>query len=181
VADATPTAEVDYLRVVVPHHDPTKPPVTAEFKTYKLVEANIDLTKLETAKAVIEVDVTSVATGNEKRDTHVKSKDFLDIGKFAKATLTVDRLKAVENTPDAYDATATLDLHGVKKEVAVQFKVVEKKADGALVIEGEVKGLARADWGMTAPAEEVNVAPQFDAQVRLTLTNVTPAPTPAPK
>ncbi len=181
-AAADAVAVVDFVRVVVNHHDATKGLVTAEFKTFKVVEANIDLTKLDTAKAVIEVDATSVATGNADRDTHVKSPDLLEVDKFAKVTITVDRIKPVADMVDTYDATGTLDLHGIKKEVPVQFKVVEKKADGAIVVEGEVKDLPRADWGIAAPPEKINVGPTFTAQVRLTVTNVTPepAPTPAP-
>lgn len=176
-ADAQPAAATaDYFRVLVPHHDPAKPVVTAEFKTFKVVEANVDLTKLDTAKAVIEVDAASVSTGVDDRDTHVKSPDFLEVGKFASFTVTVDRLKAVENAADTYDAIATVDLRGIKKEVPVQFKVVEKKADGAIVVEGETKGLARADWGMALPPEKVGVAATLDAQLRLTLSNVAPAP-----
>ena len=175
-ADATPAAVVDYFRVVAPHHDPAKPSVTAEFKTFKVVEAHVDLTRPETAKAVIEIDAASVTTGVEDRDTHVKSPDFLDVAKFATLRVTVDRVKPVENAPDTFDAIATVDLHGVEKEVPVRFKVVEKRADGAIVVEGETKGLARADWGIALPPEKVGVAATLDAQLRLTLTNVTPAP-----
>ena len=53
---------------------------------------------------------------------------------------------------------------------ADSLKVVEKKADGAIVVEGEVKDLPRADWGIAAPAEKINVGPTFTAQVRLTVT-----------
>ena len=171
---------VDYIRAIVNHHDAAKGLVTADFKTFKVIEANVDLTKLETAKAVIEVDVLSITTGIDDRDKHVKSPDFLDTDKFAKATVTVDRLKPVANVADIYDATATVDLHGMKKEIPIQFTVVEKKADGAIVIEGEAKDLQRAEWGMTAAPEKVNVAATFTTQVRLTLTNVTPAPAPMP-
>jgi len=175
-ADAAAVATADYFRVLVPHHDPAKPVVTAEFKTFKIVEANVDLSKLETAKAVLEVDAASVSTGVDDRDTHVKSPDFLDVAKFATLTVTVDRLKAVDNAADTYDAVATVDLHGIKKELPVQFKVVEKKADGAIVIEGETKGLARADWGIDAPPDKTGVAATLDAQLRLTVGNVTPTP-----
>lgn len=170
-------APKDYIRAVILHADGQRP-VTANFEKFEIVEANIDLTKLEEVKAVIAVELGSVLTGDEKRDGHVKSPDFFDIEKFAKATITVKGLKAVENTPDTFDATATLDLHGVQKDIPVQFKVVEKQAD-ALIIEGEVKGLARGDWQVGGAPEKVNVGPQFDAQVRLTVKNVVPA-APAP-
>ena len=173
---AAAEAPKDYVRAVILHADGQRP-VTATFEKFEIVEANIDLTNLETAKAVIEVDASSIVTGDEKRDGHVKSPDFLDVAKFAKLTITVKGLKPVENTPDTFDATATLDMHGVQKDLPVQFKVVEKQAD-AIVIEGEVKGLARADWQVGGEPEKVNVGPVFDAQVRLTVKNVVPAPKP---
>lgn len=176
-ADAV-VAPTDYVRAVMQHHDAAKGPVTAEFKTFKVIEANIDLTKLETAKAVIEVDASSISTGNADRDTHVKTPDFLDVAKFATFTITVDRLKAVENVADTFDATATLDLHGAKKELPVQFKVVEKKAD-SIIIEGETKGLNRKDWQVGGEAEKAGVAELFDGQIRLEVKNVAPA-APAP-
>jgi polyisoprenoid-binding protein YceI len=171
-------APKDYIRAVLVHAKGENP-VTADFEKFEIIEANIDLTKLEEVKAVIAVELGSVLTGDPKRDGHVKSPDFFDIEKFAKATITVKGLKAVENTPDTYDATATLDLRGVQKDLPVQFKVVEKLAD-AIIIEGEVKGLARADWQVGGEPEKVNVGPMFDAQVRLTVKNVVPAP-PAPE
>lgn len=173
---AAAEAPKDYVRAVLLHADGQRP-VTATFEKFEVVEANIDLSNLETAKAVIEVDASSIVTGDEKRDGHVKSPDFLDVAKFAKLTITVKGLKPVENTPDTFDATATLDMHGVQKDVPVQFKVVEKQAD-AIIIEGEVKALARADWQVGGEPEKVNVGPTFDAQVRLTLKNVVPAPKP---
>lgn len=173
---AAAEAPKDYVRAVILHADGQRP-VTASFEKFEVVEANIDLTNLETAKAVIEVDASSIVTGDEKRDGHVKSPDFLDVAKFAKVTITVKGLKPVENTPDTFDATATLDMHGVQKDLPVQFKVVEKQAE-AIIIEGEVKALARADWQVGGEPEKVNVGPVFDAQVRLTLKNVVPAPKP---
>jgi polyisoprenoid-binding protein YceI len=175
-AAAAPTEPTEWIRAVILHAKGENP-VTASFEKFQVVEANIDLTNLETAKAVIEVDAMSIVTGDPKRDGHVKSADFLEVDKFAKVTITIAGLKAVENTPDTYDATATVDMHGVTKDVPVQFKVVEKKED-AIVVEGETKGLARADWGVGGEPEKVNVGPVFDAQVRLTLKNVTPAPKP---
>ncbi|MFO0748408.1 MAG: YceI family protein [Myxococcota bacterium] len=167
-----------YLKVTVAH-DHDKPPVTSEFTNFKVTEAHIDLTKPETAKAVIEVDLTSFSSGIPDRDAHVKSPDFLDVTKFTTATITVAGVKPQAATPDAYDATATLDLHGIKKDVPVTFKVVEKKADGSIVIEGEAKAVARADFGMTKAPAEVNVGPTFDVALRLDLAELAAAVPPA--
>jgi len=174
--DAGMVAPVDYVRAVINHHDTAKGLVTVDFKTFKIVEANTDLTKLDTAKVVLEVELGSLETGIPKRNDHLKSPDFFDVAKFATFKVTVDRLKPVKDVPDTFDATATIDLHGVTKEIPVQFKVVEKKDGGVLVVEGETKGLARADWQVGGEPEKVNAAPTFDAQLRLTVAPVVPAP-----
>ena len=169
-AAAAPAAD-EYVSFDVMHHDVAKGMVHGVFEHFEVVKANIDLTKPETAMAVIAIDLDSLETGIPKRNNHVKSGDFFDVAGFAKATLTVDGVKAAADA-DTYDANATLDLHGVKKSFPVTFKVVAKKDDGSIVIEGEYKGLARADFNVGGPPEATNVAPTIDSvKIRLHLTN----------
>lgn len=181
-ADAAPTAMVDgapaepaapeqYIAFDVMHHDTAKGMVHGTFTGLEVTKANIDLSKPDEAMAVVEIDLSTVDTGIEKRNNHVKSGDFFDIEKFAKATLTVNGVKPAADA-DTYDATATLNLHGVEKAFPVTFKVVERKDDGSIVIDGEYKGLARADFGVGAEPEATNVAPTIDTvKVHLHLSN----------
>jgi polyisoprenoid-binding protein YceI len=63
------------------------------------------------------VDTTSIDTRNEKRDTHLKSPDFLDTEKYPTMTF---RSKRIEKTGDGrYRVTGDLTLHGVTREVAL--------------------------------------------------------------
>ncbi|PKN58817.1 MAG: hypothetical protein CVU56_03900 [Deltaproteobacteria bacterium HGW-Deltaproteobacteria-14] len=168
---AEPVAPENSIAFDVDHHDPAKEMVHGSFSGVEVTQANIDLTKPEAAMAVVEIDLSTLDTGNEKRNNHVKSGDFFDIEKFAKATLTVNGVKAAADA-DTYDATATLNLHGIEKAFPVSFKVVETKEDGSIVIEGEYKGLARADFGVGGAPEATNVAPTINSvKVRLHLAN----------
>ena len=166
-----PAAPENSITFDVMHHDTAKGMVHGSFSGIEVTKANIDLSKPDEAMAVVEIDLSTVDTGIEKRNNHVKSGDFFDIEKFAKATLTVNGVKPAADA-DTYDATATLNLHGVEKAFPVTFKVVEKKEDGSIVIDGEYKGLVRADFGVGAEPEATNVAPTIDTvKVHLHLSN----------
>ena len=63
------------------------------------------------------IDTTSIDTRNEKRDTHLKSPDFLDTEKYPTMTF---RSKRIERIGDGrYRVTGDLTLHGVTREVAL--------------------------------------------------------------
>lgn len=63
------------------------------------------------------IDTDSIDTRNEKRDTHLKSPDFLDTAKFPTMTF---RSKRIEKTGEGrYRVTGDLTLHGVTREVAL--------------------------------------------------------------
>lgn len=165
----------DHIKATIDHHDTSKGLVTVEFGDFKVVKAHVDLENLEKAMAVVEFDIASLKSGIDKRDEHLKSPDFFDVAQFAKGTFTVSKLEKTEEA-DMYKATAEVDIHGVKKEIPVSFKVVEKKEDGAIVVEAEAKDLARADWGVGGAPEQVNAAPTFGVALRLTLKTTEEAP-----
>ena len=43
------------------------------------------------------VDTSSVYTNHEKRDSHLRSPDFLDVGKFPQMIFTADNIKITDN------------------------------------------------------------------------------------
>ena len=71
------------------------------------------------ASATIEasVDVASIDTGNEKRDSHLKSADFFDVEKLPKMTFKSKKIEAAG--AGKYKVTGDLTLHGVTKEVVL--------------------------------------------------------------
>lgn len=74
-------------------------------------------------KGSLEIDLASVNTNVEIRDERMREKLF-DTAKFAKANISVD-LGADGIKPGIQTITATLDLHGVKKELTATVAVTE--------------------------------------------------------
>jgi polyisoprenoid-binding protein YceI len=63
------------------------------------------------------IDATTIDTANEKRDTHLKAADFLDVEKFP--TIAFKSKKIESAGPGKVKVTGDLTLHGVTKQVVV--------------------------------------------------------------
>jgi polyisoprenoid-binding protein YceI len=63
-----------------------------------------------------DIDVTSLSTGNDQRDAHVKSADFLDVEKFPTATF---RSTAVRANGDDYVVDGDFTLKGITKPISL--------------------------------------------------------------
>ena len=63
-----------------------------------------------------EIDVTSLSTGNDQRDAHVKSADFFDVEKFPTATF---QSTAVRANGDDYVVDGDFTLKGVTKPLSL--------------------------------------------------------------
>ena len=93
------------------------------FSTYIGQFSHVDATLKVDPKALgataldVTVDTGSLGTLNPALDTHLKSKDFLDVAAFPKATFKATK---VTRTGDkTADITGDLTLHGVTKPVVV--------------------------------------------------------------
>jgi len=90
--------------------------VRGEFgKTSGTVEAN----EADAARSKIEatIDAASIDTRNEKRDTHLRSADFLDVAKYP--TITFASKKVEPAGAGHFKVTGDLTLHGVTREVVL--------------------------------------------------------------
>src|SRR5439155_15178082 len=65
--------------------------------------------------AHIEIDATSIDTGNAKRDEHLKSPDFFDVAKFPK--ITFDATKVEKRGADGLNVTGNLTIKNITKPV----------------------------------------------------------------
>ena len=85
-------------------------------------EIQLDPAKIENSNFKITIDATSINTRNERRDTHLKSKDFFDVATYPQITIVS---KKITKTGDkAYNVTADLTMHGVTKQVDVPLTMV---------------------------------------------------------
>lgn len=98
------------------------------------------------------IDVASVDTRNDQRDTHLRSADFFDTDNHPKATY---RSTAVRPEGDDYLVEGELKLHGVTRPVALSLSL---EGVGAGVQGGSVAGfeasaeINRSDFGITGGA-----------------------------
>jgi len=70
------------------------------------------------AKVEATIDVASVSTRDEQRDTHLKSADFFDVEKFPNITFKSKKVTATGG--DNFTVVGDLAIHGVTKEVELK-------------------------------------------------------------
>jgi polyisoprenoid-binding protein YceI len=133
-------AEPDRVVVLARHRwiagqaDLDADPVVVHFEKVTVTKASFDPKNLEGGMATIELDPTSIKTGDEERDTDLKSPEFFDVAQFA--TITVDIANVKKQGGTKYSADATVGCHGVTKTYPVTFEVVATTAD-SVRIKGE--------------------------------------------
>jgi polyisoprenoid-binding protein YceI len=103
-----------------------------------------------TAEVDFFIDVSSVDTGDAKRDEHLKSADFFDVENHKQISFVGNTYEKVSK--DHYLLYGDLEIKGIKKQVQlkVEFAGVMKDPWGnekaGFVVEGKIN---RKDWGLT--------------------------------
>lgn len=164
---AAPAAP-DYVRVLASHAEP-KPsdPVVVEIPGFRVTKAAFDPAQVEGGTATVELDLASIASGSPKRDNHLKTADYLDVDKFAVATIDIANVK--KTSADHYTADAKVSIHGVEQTLPVTFEVLETLPDG-IRIRGEHE-FSRHDFQIGAAAGEDSVGETQKIELQLTLRN----------
>ncbi len=113
----------------------------------------LDRDQMENSSVDATIQIGSVSTGNDKRDAHLKSKDFFDASQFGTATF---KSKSFKKTGDTtYAITGDLSLHGVTKEVVLSANLLGfgDGMQGAKLVGWEATTtIKRADFGLQGPA-----------------------------
>lgn len=170
-AEPEPKEEVDpdadYVRILAKHFIPKQTdPVIVSLTRFAVVKADFDPAKVEGGTATIELDVTSLESGSAKRDKHLRSDDYLDVEKFAKATVVIDNVKKTGD--NAYSADATVKVRDTEKKFPVTFTVLETLPDG-IRIKGE-HTFSRHELAIGHPeGEEDSVGRDLTIQMQLTI------------
>ena len=113
-------------------------------------DATIVSSEEDFSDAVIElsVDVNSIDTEVDKRDDHLRSPDFFDVGKYPKMTYKSTSIKRSGN--DRYQLTGDLTLHGVTKPVTMELwyrGTIENPQSNAVISGFQVTGtIKRSDF-----------------------------------
>jgi polyisoprenoid-binding protein YceI len=146
------------------------------FSTYVGQFSHVDATLKVDPKAVgataldVTVDANSLGTLNPALDTHLKSKDFLDVAAFPSATFKAT--KVTQTGDKTADIAGELTLHGVTKPVVVHavfnqggVNPLDKKY--SLGFAGTTE-IARSDFGIKAyvPAISDKVTLTIEAEFK---------------
>jgi polyisoprenoid-binding protein YceI len=123
--------------------------VHGSFKQFQ-GSGHFDVAHPEASHLNLVIDAASIDTGNEDRDTHLRSNDFFDMETFPKITFDST---AVEKAGEArYRLTGDLTIKGVTKPVTVDLEHTGAARDpfGNERIGFEGKAVVnRKDWGVS--------------------------------
>ncbi|GGF34393.1 UPF0312 protein [Halobacillus andaensis] len=121
-----------------------------EFEDFE-VEFNGDLTNIESAGVKVTIPVTSINTGNEDRDGHLRSGDFFEAEQYPNMIFESKKIKKISD--DEYKVTGDFTIKGVTNEetFTVEYNGTSKSPmDGSTVAGFDVSGkVNREAYGMT--------------------------------
>jgi polyisoprenoid-binding protein YceI len=114
------------------------------------VKGAINFDEAAPASSTLEVEIKtdSVDTHAAKRDTHLKSADFFNVGTFPTATF---KSKTWTKAGNGFDVAGDLTIHGVTKPVTVKLeKTGEGNVQGNSIVGFETTfNVKRSDFGMS--------------------------------
>lgn len=123
--------------------------IKGSFKTF---EGSIYTTgkNFETSVIDLWIDVSSITTGDEKRDEHLIGSDFFDIQKHAQISFTSSMMGAA-NAAGKHELWGALTMKGITKNIQLEvvFGGIQKDPWGNEKAGFEVSGkINRSEWGL---------------------------------
>ena len=132
---------------------------------------SIDRENMEKSSVQAEIDITSINTSQEKRDEHLRSKDFFDAAKYPKMTFQSKSWKKINE--NEFEVTGDLTMHGVAKSVILSVKSLGfgEGMKGSKISGWEAKTkIKRSDFGIStgAPAvgDEVEIEINIESKLQ---------------
>lgn len=86
---------------------------------FRAFDGSINLDRANPNKSSVEftIQATSIDTGNENRDKHLRSADFFDVEKFP--VISFKSVSVTPKTKELFDVVGDLTMHGVTKRVTL--------------------------------------------------------------
>jgi polyisoprenoid-binding protein YceI len=95
------------------------------------------------------IQAASIDTRNADRDTHLRSAEFFDVGKFPVITFVSTIVEQLDD--DKYRVTGDLTIKGIAKPVVIDFdytgEAIDPYKNHRIGLEGKAK-IYRKDWGI---------------------------------
>jgi len=102
------------------------------------------------SSAEVEIDAASLSTGNEQRDQHLRSPDFLDVERHPRIVFRSDR--AEQTDEDTFKLYGTLTVKDVARPVVLDLDYQGSSPDPFGNVRAGFEGrstINRKDWGLT--------------------------------
>lgn len=128
------------------------------FKTFAGTLA-FDEQNLAASKFTATVEVASINTGNGLQNKHAKGAEWFDATTYPQIRFTSDKIVKAGN---GYQATGTLEMHGVKKQVTIPFTFQKKGNAGTFAGSFSVN---RNDYRIGKPGDKVGEMIKIDISV----------------
>ena len=97
-------------------------PVTGQFTDWNS-EIYFSPDNLEESRVDVQIEVSSIDTDNQKRDSHLQSDDFFNAKKYPHITFTSDEI-VKRDGENNFAAIGTLTIKDVSKEIELPFTVL---------------------------------------------------------
>ncbi|MBI1756651.1 MAG: YceI family protein [Fimbriimonas ginsengisoli] len=111
---------------------------------------SMDVDRPEAASVAVELDASTLATGQEQRDAHLKSPDFLDVERFP--TIAFHSKQINQTGTGEYELIGDLTIRGATREVVLNAELTDEVASpwGGYKIGASATGVInREDFGVT--------------------------------
>ena len=115
-----------------------------------------DSTNLGQSVFDVAVDARTIATGNDTKDRHARGDSWFDVERYQEIHFTSSR---ITRTATGYQATGTLRLHGVEREIELPFTFAQQGDTGTFKGSFTVN---RQDYGIEGPFFGFVVGDDFD-------------------
>jgi polyisoprenoid-binding protein YceI len=124
------------------------------------------------SRTTVTIDAASITTGNEQRDAHLRSADFLDVETYPVITFNSTSVRPTSKT--TFEVTGDLTIRGTTREVTLN---VELNGRGVSPYGQEVAGLSATtslnrqefglNWNVALEAGGVLVGPTAKVAIEL--------------
>lgn len=116
--------------------------------TGKFMDFDLSLTLIDgdwaKSSAQFTIQATSINTGIDDRDEHLRSADFFEVEKYPTITFVSEKIVALDDTH--FEVQGTFDMHGVNQVVTLPFEVLGQEGNSIGI---QIRStLNRLDYGV---------------------------------